>query len=991
MKTILKTQSHRILTIVLTLVAGHLLLVGGAAAAAPQQEQTGAGAGEENSLADLPPDARAAITNALEREGILAPEDLKAAQLTASDGENGDIVGTSVAISGDTVVVGAPGDDSQGSAYVFVKPAGGWSDKVESAKLTASDGATGDFFGSSVAIAGDTVVVGGDGDDIGSKVDPGSAYIFVKPAGGWVGSITESAKLTASDGAASDFFGRAVAIANDTVVVGAYGDDVGSKVDQGSAYIFVKPASGWAGSITQSAKLTASDGAGGDSFGSWGRLFVPSTPGVAIADDTVVVGASGDDIGSKVDQGSAYVFIKPAAGWIGSLTQSAKLIVSSGLSDDSLGASVAITGGTVVVGAPGVYVLGRDQGSAYVFLKPANGWKGTITESAKLTATDGGGADFLGSSVAIEGDTIVVGATSFEDGQNTSGSAYLFVKPAGGWAGSLTESAGLPGGSSQSRFGASVAIAGGTAVVGAPDDYFFYTPGSAYVFVDRIEDPAEAGDSFGLATATGDFDGDGYDDLAIGAPFENVGSVVDAGVVNVIYGSSNGLSTAIKPDQLWDQDVANVEDTAETSDQFGFSLTAGDFNGDGYDDLAIGVRFENIGTIVDAGAVNVIYGSAAGLSATTVPDQLWTQNSGNVEGTCETSDYFGSQVAGGDFNGDGYDDLAIGVPLEDVGTAVDAGAVNVIYGSAAGLSATTVPDQFWTQNSANVEGSCETGDQFGVRLAVGNFNGDSQDDLAIGVYAEDVGSVVNAGAVNVIYGSAAGLSATTVPDQFWNQDVTDVEDLGETDDFFGLSLAAGNFNGDPYDDLAIGVPNEDVNSVVDAGAVNVIYGSVGGLSATTVADQFWHQDVADITSTAEASDFFGSFLAVGDFNGSYDDLAIGVPKEDVVTAAGTIVDAGAVNVIYGSAGGLSATTVPDQFWHQNISNVEDTVETGDQFGNKLAVGDFNGSYADLAIGVPYEDVGSIANAGAVNVIHGSAGGLNVTTPPDQFWHQDSGN
>ncbi len=154
---------------------------------------------------------------------------IQAAKLTASDGAASDSFGASVAVSGDTIVVGADGTHvganlAQGSAYVFVKPTGGWSGMTQTAKLTASDGVAYDHFGISVAISGDTIVVGASG----SNSSQGAAYVFVKPTGGWTGAMTQTAKLTASDGAANDYFGGSVAISGDTIVVGAYGDDIGA-------------------------------------------------------------------------------------------------------------------------------------------------------------------------------------------------------------------------------------------------------------------------------------------------------------------------------------------------------------------------------------------------------------------------------------------------------------------------------------------------------------------------------------------------------------------------------------------------------------------------------------------------------------------------------------------------------------------------------------------------------------------------------------------
>ncbi|RMD82834.1 MAG: hypothetical protein D6815_08225 [Candidatus Dadabacteria bacterium] len=200
------------------------------------------------------------------------------AKLLASDGRGGDTFGWSVAVSGDTVVIGAPlkniaGNSAQGAAYVFVRPPTGWADMTETAKLVASDGAPADGFGMSVAIDADTVVVGAPTSDVGGNIDQGSAYVFVKPSGGWAGTLTESAKLVASDGASYDQLGNSVAISGDTVIAGAIGDDVGANSDQGSVYVFVKPAGGWTGTLVESAKLTASDGMPYDGFGASVAMF----------------------------------------------------------------------------------------------------------------------------------------------------------------------------------------------------------------------------------------------------------------------------------------------------------------------------------------------------------------------------------------------------------------------------------------------------------------------------------------------------------------------------------------------------------------------------------------------------------------------------------------------------------------------------------------------------------------------------------------------
>ena len=403
------------------------------------------------------------------------------AKLLASDGAYFDLFGFSVAISGDTVVVGAHYDDDQGgfsgSAYVFEKPDGGWSGTLsQTAKLLASDGAGWNLFGRSVAISGDTVVVGAhEDDDQGS--DSGSAYVFEKPSGGWSGILNEDAKLLASDGAGVDLFGYSVTISGDTVVVGAHGDDdQGSS--SGSAYVFERPGGGWSGILNEDAKLLASDGEYYDLFGY----------SVAVSGDTVVVGAWGDD-DQGATSGSAYVFEKPSGGWSGILNEDAKLFASDGVYPDDFGFSVAVSGDTVVVGA--YDSQNSYSGSAYVFEKPGGGWSGMLSEDAKLLASDGAYSDYFGTSIGISGDTVVVGAFWDDDQSPFSGSAYVFEKPGGGWSGILNEDAKLlaSDGADFDLFGFSVAVSGDTVVVGAHgDDDQSSESGSAYVFVQGDSD-----------------------------------------------------------------------------------------------------------------------------------------------------------------------------------------------------------------------------------------------------------------------------------------------------------------------------------------------------------------------------------------------------------------------------------------------------------------------------------------------------------------------
>jgi FG-GAP repeat protein len=455
----------------------------------------------------------------------------------------------------------------------------------------------------------------------------------------------------------------------------------------------------------------------------------------------------------------------------------------------------------------------------------------------------------------------------------------------------------------------------------------------------------EAGAQFGFCLAQGDFNADGFTDLAICVPYMDVGPVIDAGALEVLYGSAAGLqATGVggPDDQLWTKDSPGVIGDPTAVDALARSVASGDFNGDGYMDLAVDIRGEDVGPAVDAGGVEILYGSVAGIQATGTggpDDQLWTQDSPGVEDQSESNDWFGRNLATGDFNGDGYADLAAGDFLEDLGPSLkDGGAVEVLYGSADGLQATGTgapADQFWTQDSPGVADQTEAGDYFGHTVASADFNGDGYGDLAVSSRLEDIGRFPNTGGVEVLYGTGAGLQADAPNDRFWTQDSQGVLNEARRHDQFGFSLAAADFNGDSFGDLAVGVPFKGVPPNRDAGEVAVLYGSASGLQATGVGgpdDQEWNQDSPNVLGHAEPDDTFGISLAAGDYDGNGTaDLAIGVNHEGV--EPGPVAAAGAVAILYSKLGpGLQAVLPNDQLWTQDSFGVLDQSETDDEMG-----------------------------------------------------------
>ncbi len=470
-----------------------------------------------------------------------------------------------------------------------------------------------------------------------------------------------------------------------------------------------------------------------------------------------------------------------------------------------------------------------------------------------------------------------------------------------------------------------------------------------------------------------DFDDDGFDDLAIGVPFESRGPGQFGGAINVLYGTASVLTA--DDDEFLHQERLGLGKSNDSGDNFGFALAVGDFDGDGNSDLAVGSPGEHIDPgAEDAGIVHILYGFTHGLRLTNV--QHFSQATEGMSSEPRDDEKFGSALAAADFNDDGFDDLAIGVPNHEVTEVSDAGAVHILYGSPMGLTADA--EQFWHRDIPGIEGTPADQDEFGEALDVGDFNGDGFDDLAITAFGAEVHGFDFAGAVHILFGSSNGL--TSANDQLWSQRSPGIADSPESLEFFGRNLATGDFDDDGFDDLAIGV-DESLATAPNCGAVHVLHGTSNGLSADNA--DFLHQDRNGIPDDPENSDRFGWALAAGNFDGDrFDDLAIGVRGEGLPA---NISEAGAVHVLFGSRNGVKKNG--NLFFTQDTQGLDSVPEVGDHFGDALSAGDFNGDgFDDLVIASTGDVVSVQEQAGAVHVLYGSEAGPSPFV--SQFWHQD---
>ncbi|MFD5780527.1 FG-GAP-like repeat-containing protein [Streptomyces sp. NPDC126933] len=358
----------------------------------------------------------------------------------------------------------------------------------------------------------------------------------------------------------------------------------------------------------------------------------------------------------------------------------------------------------------------------------------------------------------------------------------------------------------------------------------------------------------------------------------------------------------------------------------------GDFNGDGYRDLAISAARATVNGKAEAGAVSVFYGSASGAGAARI--QTITQETAGIPGSAEKGDVFGGHTAVGDFNDDGYADLAIGVASEDVGTDVDGGTAIVVFGAAGGLSgAATVSDP-----------SPSSHDKFGRALAAGDFNGDGKDDLAV---ASDInkidifkGGFTKTGGNGGRYTVTPAILAVPGPDIF--------------------NLTAGNVNGDARTDLIVDGYEGDSSGDYSWNANYYLPGSASG-----------------ITTTGSLKLPAGIITDIGDTNGDgYGDIVVGNSWDVSADSPGRS-KGGAVDVVYGTPSGPTGGVFTID---QNSPGVPGSNETGDSFGHELSLGDINGDgLQDLAIGSPGEDIGAVKDAGMVSVLYGTPNGFFSAT------------
>ena len=437
--------------------------------------------------------------------------------------------------------------------------------------------------------------------------------------------------------------------------------------------------------------------------------------------------------------------------------------------------------------------------------------------------------------------------------------------------------------------------------------------------------PAHLGAGFGFQSASGDINGDGIDDIVVGA--DNATATVDQeGIVKIFFGNAGEPGTL---DTTADATLTKVP--PEFDADFGRRVSVGDINGDGYGDVAVSSAFADVDEVVNSGQVHVFFGGP-GAFDTTVDVVL--EKTPPEEGS-----FFGRDLTIGDLNDDGYADVIVGVPYADT-TQKDNGEVQIFFGSA---NFDSTPDII-IQNTDKIHAD------FGFSVETGNVNGDNYNDLIVGAFAADKGSIIDNGEVRIFFGSATGPSTTA--DAILENNPTEERSR------FGRWVSSGDVNGDGYDDVTVGAFLAD-NGAVDNGEVQIFYGGPGAFDTT--ADAVVTKDPAQ-----EGAVVGRRVNANCDLNNdNYADMATSGFWTDIGTLPNGNIgfNNGEVQVFLGGPGPYSTTPV---------SLFLDPAEGGAKFGVSITCGDVNGDgYDDIMIGSSY-DQGARDN-GIVTIYFGGTG------------------
>ncbi len=849
--------------------------------------------------------------------------------------------GTSVACAGDVngdgyddIIIGAPyydnGETYEGAAFVYYGSSSGLPDSYNWKGESNEDYAK---YGYSVSSAGD---VNGDGynDVVIGAPDKSESFVYYGGVNGL--SLNYEWRYVCDQGGSE--YGNSVSFTDfngdgySDIIVGAPRYDV-AYYDDGAVFIYYGSRAGL--SIDYDLKI------GGPSDPFYYTQFGSSVAGAGDINndgyDDIIIGAPEYDNGER-DEGAAFVYYGYS-----SENNSLDVELESNQEGACLGYSVSSAGDVngdgysdVIVGAP-YYDNGEtDEGAVFVYYGSDTGlsinydWMGESNQDSA----------FYGYSVSSAGDVngdgysdIIVGVPYYDNGETDEGAVFVYYGSDTGlsinydWMGEYNQEG--------SCYGYSVASAGDVngdgysdVIVGSPKyDFGQINEGKAFVYYgssaglssswDWTDESNQTGAWYGMRVAGGgDFNGDGYSDIAVSAPFYDNGGT-DEGKVFIYYGGSSGLiSYSYSYTMEGDQDSA----------RFGYSVaSAGDVNGDGYSDLIISAPYYDNGA-TDEGKVFVYYGSSVGFYTST-PD--WYKEGNDQDGAL----YGYSVSSAGDVNGDGYNDIIIGVPYYDK-EDINEGVAEVYYGSKNGLLSTY---------SWRGEGNRDSV-YYGYNVAcAGDVNGDGYSDILVGVPYYDNGEE-DEGCIFLYMGYSSELT----------EDVDWVNTSGQTDARLGWSVSsAGDVNGDGYSDIIVGAYRYD-NGYTDEGAAFIYYGGANGIDSL----YDW------MATGGKDGAYFGySVASAGDVNGDgYSDVIVGAKY--YTDASGD--SCGAVFAYYGSPFGPPTSA---SWW--DLGNV------GDSYGACVSsAGDFNGDgYSDIIVSAPNSD-DNLPDAGKVCIYYGSNTGLS---------------